>query len=98
MVIRAKIDNRLPNGSFKTCPDARCLLCKHSTKTRTVLKASPRVAPNRYLATRLAAQTTGSISSFAKFAQSNALVKQWPPAEGSTIYALHKDQTIQGAR
>ncbi|XP_052708956.1 uncharacterized protein LOC128183834 [Crassostrea angulata] len=31
MVVRARLDNPLPNGGFKTCSDARCLLCKHST-------------------------------------------------------------------
>jgi hypothetical protein len=30
MVVRAKLDNPLPNGGFKTCSDARC---KHSTDT-----------------------------------------------------------------
>ena len=31
MVVRAKLDNPLPNGGFKTCSDTRCLMCKHST-------------------------------------------------------------------
>lgn len=31
MVVRARLDNPLPNGGFKTCSDTRCLLCKHST-------------------------------------------------------------------
>lgn len=30
MVVRG---NPFPNGGFKTCSDARCLLCKHSTNT-----------------------------------------------------------------
>ena len=33
MVVRAKLDNPLPNGGFKTCSDTRCLMCKHSTDT-----------------------------------------------------------------
>ncbi|XP_052680295.1 uncharacterized protein LOC128161092 [Crassostrea angulata] len=31
MVVRARLDNPLTNGGFKTCSDTRCLLCKHST-------------------------------------------------------------------
>lgn len=33
MVVRAILENPLPNGGFKTCSDARCFLCKHSTNT-----------------------------------------------------------------
>lgn len=43
MYINAIVDKPLPNGCFKTFPDARCLLC--TTPTRTVLKALSWVAP-----------------------------------------------------
>lgn len=33
MVVGATLDNPLPNGDFKTCSDARCLLCKHTINT-----------------------------------------------------------------
>lgn len=33
MVVRGRLYNPLPNSGFKTCSDARCLLCKHSTNT-----------------------------------------------------------------
>lgn len=35
MVVRARLDNPLPNGGFRTCSDKRCLLCKHSEDTDT---------------------------------------------------------------
>lgn len=33
MVVGARLDDPLPNGGFKTCSDARCLICKHSIIT-----------------------------------------------------------------
>jgi hypothetical protein len=31
MMVRAKLDNPLPNGGFKTYSDAQCQLYKHNT-------------------------------------------------------------------
>lgn len=46
-------------------PDA---FCASTAPTQTVLKATSRVAPTRYLARRLVAQSASSISSVAKCA------------------------------
>lgn len=33
MAVEARLNNPLPNGGFKTCSDARCLLYKHTINT-----------------------------------------------------------------
>lgn len=67
MVVRAILENPLPNGVLKhvLMPDA---FCASTAPTQTVLKATSRVAPTRYLARRLVAQSASSISSVAKCA------------------------------
>lgn len=69
--------------------------CASPASARIVLKAPLRVASTRYIATRIATQTTTSISSVAKFAQRNTLVKQVTSAGGSTTTAQPKDQKIK---
>jgi hypothetical protein len=35
MVVRARLDNPLPIGGFKTCTDLRCQLCRYSSDTES---------------------------------------------------------------
>lgn len=65
-------------------PDA---CCASTALTWTVLKAPLRVVPTNYWAIRLAAQTTTSISSVARFVLNNTFGKQLNSAEELTTTA-----------
>lgn len=84
MVVRARLDNPLPNGGSKTCSDARCVLCNHSTnKNSFISPITCRIY--KYWATRLVALTIASISSVARFALNNTLGKQVTSTEETTF-------------
>ena len=78
MVVRATLDNPLPNGGLKTFSDVRCL-CVSTALTN--LLAPLRVTPTKYWVTSFVTQTTLCISSVVKFAQSDMLGKQVISAE-----------------
>lgn len=82
-IMRVRLDNLLPNG-FKTCSDARRLLCKQSTNTASF--KSPIIGHTYKIFGNAADNCIHPL--VAKFALSNTLVKRVTSADGSTTTAL----------
>lgn len=81
MVVGARLDDPLPNGGFKTCSDARWLLCKHIINTDSfwspITGRTYKILDNR----------SCRKDNFCKFALSNLLGKQVISAKESTTTA-----------
>lgn len=81
MVVGARLDDPLPNGGFKTCSDARWLLCKHIINTDSFW--SPITGRTYKILDNRSCRKDNSC----KFALSNLLGKQVISAKESTTTA-----------